>query len=179
MRVISGSARGTKLETLEGDDTRPTIDRVKEGICSAVQFILPQASILDLFAGSGQMGIEALSRGAKNAVFVDDNRAAVDIIIENLKKVKLFPQSKVLNMSAEQYLTASSDKFDIVFMDPPYNNNTVNKILPNLFTRLNENAVVFCETELTAELPQSLGNLEKQKTYKYGKVLVTKYIFKS
>ncbi|MEG2054296.1 MAG: RsmD family RNA methyltransferase, partial [Oscillospiraceae bacterium] len=99
--------------------------------------------------------------------------------IENLKKVKLFPQSKVLNMSAEQYLTASSDKFDIVFMDPPYNNNTVNKILPNLFTRLNENAVVFCETELTAELPQSLGNLEKQKTYKYGKVLVTKYIFKS
>ena len=85
MRVISGSARGTKLESLEGLSTRPTIDRVKEGIFSSIQFLVPGARVLDLFAGSGQMGIECLSRGASKGVFVDSNRDAVNIVIRNIK----------------------------------------------------------------------------------------------
>ncbi len=176
MRIISGTARGTKLETLEGNETRPTIDRVKEGIFSSIQFIIHGANILDLNAGSGQLGAEALSRGATKAVFVDQKQKAVEIIIKNLKQASLFQKSKVLNMGASEYLLATKDTFDIVFLDPPYNQGTIQEILPLLVKKLNNNAVVLCETEKNCDLPQMVDTLVLKKVYKYGSVQVTKYI---
>ena len=121
MRVISGTARGTKLESLEGLSTRPTIDRVKEGIFSSIQFVVPGAKVLDLFAGSGQMGIECLSRDAVKGVFVDSNKDAVNIVIKNIKACGLFDKARVVNMTAEDYLRTCKEEFDIIFLDPPYN----------------------------------------------------------
>lgn len=176
MRVIAGSAKGMPLKTLEGLDTRPTIDRVKEGMFSSIQFLLPGAKVLDLFAGSGQLGIEALSRGAEKAVFTDQNPAAAKIVIQNLKSTGLFKKSRVVNMEAQQFIAGSTDIFNIVFMDPPYNNGIVQKMLEILPPLLSNGAIVLCETELGCDLPQTAGTLEKKKSYKYGKVLVTKYI---
>ncbi|MEG0877155.1 MAG: 16S rRNA (guanine(966)-N(2))-methyltransferase RsmD [Oscillospiraceae bacterium] len=177
MRVISGDARGTRLETLEGEDTRPTVDRVKEGIFSAVHFALPGSMVLDLFAGSGQMGIEALSRGAKSCVFIDQNREATDIIQKNLRSAHLFEKARVASTSAESFAAMCKDKFDIVFLDPPYNNGTISAILPMVEKLVSEGGTVICETELSAELPSQCGKLQMAKQYKYGKVLVTRYKF--
>lgn len=175
MRVVAGSARGIQLQTLEGENTRPTIDRVKEGMFSAVQFLLPGAAVLDLFAGSGQLGIEALSRGAARAVFVDENRAAVDVVIQNLKTAGLFKQARVTQMEARQYLNGSNETFDLILLDPPYRRQMVHQLLPLLERRLNAGGVLLCETELEAALPDREGALLKKKDYRYGKILVTKY----
>lgn len=175
MRVVAGSARGIQLQTLEGENTRPTIDRVKEGMFSAVQFLLPGAAVLDLFAGSGQLGIEALSRGAARAVFVDENRAAVDVVIQNLKTAGLFKQARVTQMEARQYLNGSNETFDLILLDPPYRRQMVHQLLPLLERRLNAGGVLLCETELEAVLPDREGALLKKKDYRYGKILVTKY----
>lgn len=175
MRVIAGSARGVKLMTLKGEHTRPTTDRVKEAMFSSIQFLLPGAAVLDLFAGSGQLGVEALSRGAQNAVFVDESREAADAVIQNLKAAGLFRQARVTQMQAEQYLQGSKDTFDIVLLDPPYRQGTVHKLLPLLESRLRENGTIICETEAEAVLPQRVGRLVKKKDHRYGKILVTKY----
>ncbi|MDO5601242.1 MAG: 16S rRNA (guanine(966)-N(2))-methyltransferase RsmD [Oscillospiraceae bacterium] len=175
MRVVAGSAKGAQLKTLEGESTRPTADRVKEGMFSAVQFLLPGAEVLDLFAGSGQLGIEALSRGAAKAVFIDKSRAAADVVIQNLKTAGLFKQARVAAMEAEQYLRGTQETFDLVLLDPPYRQETVQRLLPLLEARLRENGVVLCETEKEARLPQQEGALVKKKSYVYGKIMVTKY----
>ena len=121
MRVIAGSARGVKLATLPGGDvTRPTQDRVKEGMFSAVQFLLEGARVLDLFAGSGQLGIEALSRGAARCVFIDENRAACAVVRQNLKAAGLYEKASVAESSAERYLAACRESFDLILLDPPY-----------------------------------------------------------
>ena len=120
MRVITGTARGRKLEQLIGDDVRPTTDRVKEAVFSIIQFNIEGRRFLDLFAGSGQMGIEALSRGAKEAVFVDNRKESVEIIKRNLKSTKLDENAKVIPMDSNSYLNVNSEKFDFVFIDPPY-----------------------------------------------------------
>ena len=104
MRVITGEARGRKLKTLEGLDVRPTTDRVKEGLFNIIQFDLPCARFLDLFGGSGQIGIEALSRGAEYAVFVDESRAAQQVMKENLQTTGMFQKSKVVSMEAKAFL---------------------------------------------------------------------------
>lgn len=120
MRVITGKARGVLLKTPEGMLTRPTSDRVKEALFSIVNFDLPGANVLDLFAGTGQLGIEALSRGAKRAVFVDAREDACKIVRENLRRTKLENEAKVVRSDYLDYLRRCKEKYDIILLDPPY-----------------------------------------------------------
>ena len=120
MRVISGKARGVTLKTPEGMQTRPTTDRVKESMFSIIQFDLPGANVLDLFGGTGQLGIEALSRGAKKAVFVDQSRKSCELIRENLRRTKLESMGQVVCSDYMQYLKRARERFDIILLDPPY-----------------------------------------------------------
>lgn len=175
MRVISGIARNTNLIAQEGTDTRPTIDRVKEAIFSSVQFMVPGARILDLFSGSGQMGIEALSRGATFGVFVDSSRDAVAVTTQNIKNCGLFEKSRVVTMPAEDFLRTTKDFFDIVFLDPPYNQEILEKILPKVCEVLSENGIIIAESELGFKFEENIPGLVQDKQYKYGKVLVTKF----
>ena len=175
MRIISGDAKGTKITTLEGEETRPTIERVKEAMFSVIQFGLPGAIVLDLFAGSGQLGIEALSRGASHAVFVDENKEAAKIVMQNLKACTLEDKSEVFNTTAESCLSRCNSAFDYIFLDPPYNKGIIEKILPKVEKVTAENGVVFCETENTVALPQQVGTLILKKNYKYGKILLWRY----
>ena len=120
MRVITGSARGRKLKTLEGGDiVRPTTDKVKEAMFSIVHFELEDAAVLDAFAGSGQLGIEALSRGARKAYFLDANKKAFETVKENLKTTNLFDRAVVLNTDTLSFFTGTKERFDVVLLDPP------------------------------------------------------------
>ncbi len=176
MRVITGSRRGKKLKTLEALDTRPTTDMVKEAVFSAIQFDVAGSQVLDLFAGSGQMGIEALSRDATHCVFVDNNPAAVQIIKENISDCKFVAESRVLNMDSLDYLKVAKGQFDIVLLDPPYGKGLIEKALVGLDAHLSDRAIVVCEHEKELELGDEYGKLVKHKRYKYGKIAVT--IFK-
>ncbi len=176
MRVISGIARGIKLETLSGSDiTRPTIDRVKEGLFSSVQFKIPGANVLDLFAGSGQLGIEALSRGAAHCTFVDENNKAVKIIEQNLKNTNLQKSSSVVNKSAQSFLNTYFGKFDLILLDPPYSSCYIEQLLPTLCSFTLSGGVIICETALSTVLPLAVDELKLIKVYKYGSVKITKY----
>ncbi len=176
MRVISGTARGVKLQALPGEDvTRPTIDRVKEGMFSALQFVLPGARVLDLFAGSGQLGIEALSRGAAHCTFVDQNSAAVRVIRANCKAAGLQEQCRVLAGEARSFLRTAGQSFHVVLLDPPYRQDTLAQILPAVAAVTMPGGTVLCESELAADLPDECEGLEKKKQYRYGTVLVTRY----
>ena len=177
MRVIAGTARGTKLTALPGEDvTRPTIDRVKEAMFSSLQFSLPGARVLDLFGGSGQLGIEALSRGAEHCTFVEQDRAAAAVIIANCKAARVFKQARVQLGQAELFLTsAPAGQFHIVLLDPPYNQGTLEKIQPQVDRVTAPGGIVLCESELSASLPNECGGLRKIRQHRYGKVLVTRY----
>ncbi len=176
MRVISGTARGKNLLALEGLSTRPTIDRVKEGIFSSIQFAIPGAKVLDLFAGSGQMGIECLSRGATSCVFVDSNKDAANIVIKNLKTCELFDKSRVVNMAAQDFLRTTKDKFDLIFLDPPYNMCILDEILEKVYQITSEGGIIIAESELGWQLKEEIPGLTEVKKYKYGKVSVTKFV---
>ena len=175
MRVISGTARGTKLESLEGLSTRPTIDRVKEGIFSSIQFVVPGAKVLDLFAGSGQMGIECLSRDAAKGVFVDSNKDAVNIVIKNIKACGLFDKARVVNMTAQDYLRTCKEEFDIIFLDPPYNMGILDEILEKVYQITAPGGIIIAESELGWKPAKEIEGLRMVKQYKYGKVYVTKF----
>lgn len=176
MRVIAGISRGTRLTALPGDDiTRPTVDRVKEGMFSALHFILEGASVLDLCAGSGQLGIEALSRGAKKCVFIDENREAVDVIRQNLKAAGLVEKASVAQLSAQAYLAGCKDKFDVILLDPPYHHDTVTELLPAMEAVLLPSGMIVAETERGAPLPEVVGKLTLKKQYLYGKVGFSRY----
>ena len=180
MRIIAGEARGTKLETLDGEDTRPTLERVKENFFNAVHFELEGAKALDLFAGSGQLGLEALSRGAKECVFVDSNAECVEIIKRNAQKAKLYDRCNVYRLDYSEYLSSVKkrrefEKFDIVFLDPPYN-NSMREIIKRLTKHgfINNDGMIICESEGAFELDsESAGHIIKTRVYKYGRVLIT------
>ena len=176
MRVIKGKARGRKLNTLEGEDVvRPTSDKVKEAMFSIVHFELDGATVLDAFAGSGQLGIEALSRGAAKAYFIDENKAAFETVKENLKLTKLFDDAVVLNADAFSYMRNTQEKFDIVFLDPPYRKELVANALPVAARCCKPGALVVCETDAREELPETAGTLTKFREYKYSKTKLTTY----
>lgn len=149
MRIITGSARGTKLTTLEGDATRPTTDKVKEALFSMIQFDIEGRAVLDLFAGSGQLGLEALSRGAVRGTFIDESRAAVDVIIDNAKKTHLFDRCRVSVSGAVPFLksAAGRETYDIVFLDPPYASGLLKESLALLPSILAPGASVVCECD--------------------------------
>lgn len=175
MRVITGSARGKKLISLDGNDIRPTTDRVKEGIFSSIQFDLEGSLVLDLFAGSGQLGIEALSRSAEKAYFVDNSKKSLETVKKNLSITGFDNKSEIFNMNGQDFLKMIDKKFDFIFLDPPYNLGILTEILPDLSSKLNYNGKIFCEHEKNLILPDEINNLRLKKIYKYGKIKVSLY----
>lgn len=176
MRVITGEARGRKLKTLAGDDVvRPTTDKVKEALFSIVHFELENALVLDAFAGCGQLGIEALSRGANRVYFIDKNRTAAETVKENLQSTNLADRAVVLQADAFSFVQSTQEKFDIVLLDPPYNKGLVAKMLPLLSSCCKPGALVVCETAFMEELPETAGDFSLLRVYKYSKTKLTTY----
>ncbi len=175
MRVISGSARGRRLKELQGMETRPTTDKVKESLFNIIQFDIPGRRVLDLFGGTGQLGIESLSRGAASCTFVDQRREAVKLIRENLAECRLSDQAKVLQGDSLAFLSACREKFDVIFLDPPYHTDLMDRAL-ELVTKidiLSENGIIICETMAQRELPQLSAPYEWGKDYRYGQIKLT------
>lgn len=174
MRVISGIARGTKIKSIDSMSTRPTLDRVKEALFNILQNYIKNAIILDLFAGSGALGIEALSRGAKRAYFCDINKEAIKIIKENLEKTRLIEKSVIYN---EDYIIAIKkikEPLSIVFLDPPYKLDLAVKSIKELQKNklLTNNSIIIIETdELNRDIEelQKIKNLEIIDNRKYGR----------
>ena len=176
MRVIAGEARGRRLEALPGTEiTRPTMDQVKEAMFSIVQFDLPGARVLDLYAGSGQLGIEALSRGAKSCLFVDRSAEALAVVKANCKTAGVDRQSDIRQGEAESFLANIRGPFDLALLDPPFHHDTVAAVLPLLAAKMAPRGVVLCETEREADLPEQAGALTLVKQYNYGKIKVSRY----
>ena len=175
MRVITGEARGRKLVTLEGEDVRPTTDRVKEGMFNIIQFDVEGANVLDLFAGSGQLGIEALSRGAKHCTFIDSANRSIEVVKQNLKSVGFEKRASVFCGDSKMYIGLSKDKFDIAIIDPPYNKNIIDAVLPSVVEKMTDYGVIICETALDEVLPQSAGEFSIHREYRYGKIKLTVY----
>ncbi len=176
MRVITGTAKGMRLETLEGMDIRPTTDRVKEAIFSSIQFDLFDTEVLDLFAGSGQLGIEALSRGARSATFVDMSQKSLSVVKRNLETTKFTDKATVINMNGIDFINSTQKKFDHIFLDPPYGQGILMQILPVLANKLTENGRVICEYEKNLDLPEKIDELCLKKCSKYGKIKISMYI---
>lgn len=176
MRVIAGNLRGRKLQTLEGLDVRPTTDKVKEAIFSAVQFDLYNANVLDLFSGSGQMGIEALSRGAEKAVFVDISAKSLNVTRQNIADMNLENSTVCYQADGRDFLKTDKSFYNIVFLDPPYGKGILEEVLPLLSERIVSGGKVVCEHEKELTLPDKVGSLRVKKRYKYGKINVTIYI---
>ena len=176
MRVISGTQRGRKLKEPTGFDIRPTSDMVKEAIFNIIQFDVEGARVLDLFAGTGQLGIEALSRGAEHVVFVDSNPAATKLISENIKTCKFESEATVLTRDAITFLS-SGEKFDIVIVDPPYDTEIVDKALSKIieFDKLNEHGIIICETKADKTMPDVALPYFVHKEYRYGGIKITRY----
>lgn len=168
MRVITGTARGTRLLSPEGQDTRPTSDRVKEAMFSIIQFELEGARVLDLYAGSGQLGIEALSRGARSCVFIDRARDCTALIKSNLEKTGLARQARIAAMDAAEYLKHATDVFDIILLDPPYAQEETERILALCAGRMSAAGVLICETAKHTPLPETAGELTEKRKYRYG-----------
>ena len=175
MRVITGKARGVKLKTPKGEKTRPTADRVKEAVFSIIQFEVENSRFLDLFAGTGQMGIEALSRGAKRAVFVDEWKDACQLVKENLRLSGLSQQAEVFQGGYMSYLEKCREQFDIIFLDPPYAEifleNALNKI--SEIDILADSGIIICERPADKQLDLEISGLTRCKDYRYSKTWIT------
>lgn len=175
MRVISGMARGKKLISSQGLETRPTLDRVKEALFNKIQFNIKDADILDLFSGSGALAIEALSRGASSAVLCDNSNKAIKIIIKNLEDTRVADRAKVINKDYLQTLNKlrkESKKFDIIFLDPPYKSDYIVKSLENIlkYDLLTEDGIIIAETDDKNKIEEikNIKNIKIYDTRKYG-----------
>ena len=180
MRIIAGEARGTKLETPGEADTRATLARVKENFFNAIHFEIEGAKVLDLFAGSGQLGLEALSRGARECVFVDNSAACVEIIRRNAQKAKLYDRCNIYGLEYSEYLSSvrkrrEFEKFDIIFLDPPYSvdmGGVVKRLV--LHGLAADGGMIICESGSAFELGGELAErVSGTRVYKYGRVLIT------
>lgn len=174
MRVITGSAKGRKLEAPNGQATRPTSDRIKEAIFDTIQFEIEGRRVLDLFAGSGQMGIEALSRGAAYCVFNDQAPEAVTVIRKNIQNTGFENQAKVLCSDSLKALSPG-ETFDIIFLDPPYSENLLPQLLHAAASYISKTGLIICETKSNEEMPDQAGELVKTKTSRYGHTKITYY----
>ena len=177
MRVITGKARGVQLKTPDGLQTRPTTDRVKEALFSIIHFDIPGSRVLDLFGGTGQLGIEALSRGAASAVFVDSAEKSCALIRENLHRCKMDKDAKVIRSDYLQYLHSCRDRFHIVFLDPPYAEvfleNSLKKITE--IDILESGGIIVAERPVGKALLCDFSGYSRSKDYKYGQTLLTLY----
>ncbi len=174
MRVITGSARGRRLKAPEGLDIRPTTDNVKESIFNIIQFDIEGRRVLDLFAGTGQLGIECLSRGAREAVFIDSSREAVRIIRENLRTCGL--TAAVLQQDALRYLETAAP-FDLILVDPPYDAGLYGPVLEriNSVDLLSDGGIIICESRRETVLPELPALCCRRREYRYGRVKLSVY----
>lgn len=175
MRVITGTARGRNLATLDGADiTRPTTQATKEALFSSIQFELEGKKVLDLFAGCGQLGIEALSRGARFCTFVENNRQAYKIVEENIKLCRMEDSSQLVFSDAPSFLSRK-DNFDIAFLDPPYNKGLIDECLDKLTMLMSADGVIICESAKGEDFPESVNGWSITKAKNYGKSKLTYY----
>ena len=177
MRVITGTARGRKLRELPGMETRPTTDKVKESIFNIIQFDIEGRRVLDLFGGTGQLGIEALSRGAAHCTFVDLRREAAAVIRENLPVTRLADQARVVQGDSLSFLASCREKFDLILLDPPYASGLLEKAVKEAaaIDILTENGIMVCESAADQVLPALEAPYEKGREYRYGKIKITLY----
>ena len=175
MRVISGSARGTKLSSIDDISTRPTLDRVKESLFNIIQNKISGSTVLDLFAGSGQLGIESVSRGAKKAYLVDSSQNSIKFIKQNVSRVGFDSQCEIVNMPNSAFLRTTSEKFDIALLDPPYEKSLIQRSLPALTEKMKDTGVIVCEHEPGCRLPEEVNGFVITKSRKYGKSSLTFY----
>ena len=177
MRVITGSARGRRLKELEGMETRPTTDRVKEGMFNVLQFDIEGRRVLDLFAGTGQLGIECLSRGAVSAVFVDRRADAVKLIRENLKITELSDRARVVSGDSMEYLKSLREKFDVILLDPPYEAGLLEPAIAHIakYDILAPHGIIVAEHPAGKVLPALSAPYRLHRTYRYGKIGMTLY----
>ncbi len=174
MRVITGTARGRKLQTLEGDSVRPTTDMVKESMFSIIQFDIEDADVLDMFCGCGQLGIEALSRGAKSCTFCDIAKVSLNVTEKNLETTGFRNVSKLVNGNSLEYLDRTSAMFDIALLDPPYKAGIMEDAIERVRLHMNSGGIIVCETAAEEVLPEGIEGF-KSKRYKYGKIALTIY----
>ena len=177
MRVITGKARGVALKTPEGMLTRPTADRVKEALFSIIQFDIPGTKVLDLFGGTGQLGIEALSRGATSATFVDASDTACRLIKENLKRTGFTQEGRVVKSDYLSYLSRCKETYQIIFLDPPYAEVFLENALKCIteIDILQTGGIIVAERPLGKELLWEFEGYTRSKDYKYGNTLLTLY----
>ena len=177
MRVITGKARGVQLKTPEGLQTRPTTDRVKEALFSIIQFDVPGTRVLDLFGGTGQLGIEAISRGAKSAVFVDAGEKACALIKENLRRCRMEGEGRVVRSDYLEFLSRCREKFDLVFLDPPYAEVFLENSLKAIteIDILHSGGIIVTERPTGKDLPWEFEGFTRSKDYKYGNTVLAIY----
>ncbi|WP_099188064.1 16S rRNA (guanine(966)-N(2))-methyltransferase RsmD [Tepidibacter mesophilus] len=178
MRVISGSARGLKLKSPKNMDVRPTTDRVKESVFNIISDKVMDSFVLDLFSGTGSLGIEALSRGSERATFVDASKSSMEIIKENIQKARVNDKSELIlsdSISAVNKLGVRRDKFDIIFMDPPYLKNFIEKTLIEISKReiLEEDGIIIVEHDIKDEVKDNIEKLQKYREKKYGNTMIS------
>lgn len=176
MKIITGSAKGKRLVTLEGNDTRPTSERIKEAIFSSIQFDVEHRNVLDLFAGSGQMGLEALSRGAADAMFIDSSADAIAIVKQNARATNAFDRGRYLISDYRNYIrkAAGRDTFDLVFIDPPYAMQccaeAVDRLVSARMLRRGAIVVLECGEEDLGVPSERFGAFEVLKDTRYGRM---------
>lgn len=175
MRIISGNFKGRKLKTLEGMNTRPTADRIKESLFNILGSKVYDSKVLDLFAGSGALGLEALSRGACFCVFIDSSKDAISIVKDNINLCKQENNSKIINKDYLVALKSLEDKFDIIFVDPPYSKGIEISVLENINTMLSEDGIIIIETDKADIPPDNINGLIKYDARKYGRTLISFY----
>lgn len=177
MRVITGTARGRKLGELKGQETRPTTGKVKEAVFSALQFEIEGRQALDLFAGTGQMGIEALSRGAAGCTFVDRRKDAAQLVRDNLAVCGFADNARVVCADAMEYLTSLRTKFDLVFLDPPYADDVLERAIAHIarFDILAPHGIMVAECPAEKTLPALSAPYGVYREYRYGRIKVTIY----
>ncbi len=175
MRVISGLARGRKLKEPQGLDTRPTTDKVKESLFNIIQFELEGRRVLDLFAGTGQLGLEALSRGAEHCTFVDQRREAAALVKENIRLCRFEDRTRVAQEEAQWFLRSCGERFDVIFLDPPYKTDLLNQCIEKIaaFDILREHGIIVCESGADWSVPTLTPPYEAGREYRYGQIKLT------
>ena len=175
MRIISGSARGRKLKEPQGLDTRPTTDKVKESLFNIIQFELEGRRVLDLFAGTGQLGLEALSRGAEHCTFVDQRREAAALVKENIRLCRFEDRTRVAQEEAQWFLRSCGERFDVIFLDPPYKTDLLNQCIEKIaaFDILREHGIIVCESGADWSVPTLTPPYEAGREYRYGQIKLT------
>ena len=173
MRIISGRCKGSVLYTLEGDNTRPTLDRVKESVFNILGNVFYEKNVLDLFAGSGALGLEALSRGAKSCDFVDMSKDAINIIKKNIDKCGMKEFSSIYQIDFKDILKRTNKKYDFVFLDPPYGKDMGIEAIKILNEITSDDCTIILETDHIDNVPDEIGFFKKYDSRKYGRIIIS------